>query len=198
MVCSNFSSWLADWTFCSFTTAFISFLYLSLTAWNQCKESNSRYWSSSFRMYATPERAQDRWVEINRQCQTYGLGDASSVKMIYHCCPLTHCKAIIRESSSTFIFLVEFLFAADGVLHKVNSLWHRSIAYNSLQVPLQSNKPGIKMKSVGTDQWRYDHVEVPQMHVLGTAKFRGKHRHQHLEVLRPLGRVAGQISQHWV
>lgn len=47
-----------------------------------------------------------------------------------------------------------------------------------------------------TDQWGYNHVEVPQVHILGTAKLRCKHRHQHLEVLRPLGRVAGQISQH--
>lgn len=63
---------------------------------------------------------------------------------------------------------------------------------------MQANTAGRKMQSVGTDQRRYDHVEVPQVHVLGTAKFRGKHRHQHLEVLRPLGRVAGQISQHRV
>ncbi len=32
MVCMSFSSWLVDWTFCSFTTAFISFTYFSLTA----------------------------------------------------------------------------------------------------------------------------------------------------------------------
>lgn len=52
------------------------------------------------------------------------------------------------------------------------------------------------MKGLGNYQWGYDHVEVPQVHILGTAKLRCKHCHQHLEVLCPLGRVAGQISQH--
>lgn len=47
-----------------------------------------------------------------------------------------------------------------------------------------------------TDQRGYNHVEVSQMHVFCTAKLECKHCHQHLEVLRTLGRVAGQISQH--
>ena len=34
-----------------------SLAYLSRTDWNQCSESNSWYWSSSFRMYATPTKA---------------------------------------------------------------------------------------------------------------------------------------------
>lgn len=50
-------------------------------------------------------------------------------------------------------------------------------------------------KGPGTDQWGHNHVEVPQVHVFGTAEFGGKYRHQHLEVLGPLCRVAGQIPQ---
>lgn len=46
-----------------------------------------------------------------------------------------------------------------------------------------------------TDQWGHNHVEVPQVHVFGTAEFGGKYRNQHLEVLSPLCRVAGQIPQ---
>lgn len=38
-----------------------------------------------------------------------------------------------------------------------------------------------------TDQRGYDHVEVPQVHILCTAKLRCEHGHQHLEVLSPLG-----------
>jgi len=33
-----------------------SLAYLSCTDWNQWRESNSWYWSSNFKMYATPER----------------------------------------------------------------------------------------------------------------------------------------------
>ena len=33
----------------------ISFLYLLRTDWNQCRESKAWYWSTSFRMYATPD-----------------------------------------------------------------------------------------------------------------------------------------------
>lgn len=42
--------------------------------------------------------------------------------VIYHSVPLTHSKAIVCESSSSFVLLVEFLFAADGVLHKIHRL----------------------------------------------------------------------------
>lgn len=47
-----------------------------------------------------------------------------------------------------------------------------------------------------THQWGYNHVEVPQVHILGTAELWCKHCYQHLEVLRPLSRVAGQVPQH--
>lgn len=50
--------------------------------------------------------------------------------------------------------------------------------------------------SYTTDQRGNDHVEVPQVHILGAAKLWCKHSHEHLEVLRPLCRVAGQITQH--
>lgn len=35
---------------------------------------------------------------------------------------LTHSKAIVRESSTALVLLVQLLFAADGVLHKVDGL----------------------------------------------------------------------------
>lgn len=49
-----------------------------------------------------------------------------------------------------------------------------------------------------TDQRGYDHVEVPEVHVLHTAKLGCKHSHQHFEVLCSFCRVTGQISQHCV
>lgn len=131
MVCSNFSSWLADWTLCSFTTAFISFLYLSLTDWNQCKESNSRYWSSSFRMYATPERGGREGTEKEESTSKASTEERiKDVRVYYQVCLLTHCKAVVCKSSSRFVFLVEFLFAADGVLHKIHRLGVRFVAIN--------------------------------------------------------------------
>lgn len=54
------------------------------------------------------------------------------------------------------------------------------------------------MRGHVTDQRGYDHVEVPQMHILDTAKLRCKHSHQHLEVLCSLCRVTGQIVQYRV
>lgn len=42
------------------------------------------------------------------------------------------------------------------------------------------------MKLPRTDQWGYNHVEVPQVHVLDTTELGGKDRNQHLEVLSSL------------
>lgn len=47
-----------------------------------------------------------------------------------------------------------------------------------------------------TDQWRYNHVEVSQVHVLGATELGCKHVDEHLEVLGSLCRVAGQVPQH--
>lgn len=127
---------------------------------------------------------------------------------------LTHSEAIVCERGSGFVLLVQFLFAADGVLHEIHRLWGRLAVHQSTASPphrLTMNNPNQTLRRRGswtktrgqrrrlnTDQRGYDHVEVPQVHILGTAELRCKHRHQLLEVLRALGRVAGQIPQHGV
>lgn len=47
----------------------------------------------------------------------------------------------------------------------------------------QTATTAVRSRYLGTDQWRYNHVEVSQVHVLGAAKLRRKHINKHLEVL---------------
>ena len=54
-----------------------SLLYLSRTDWNQCRESNSWYWSSSFRIYATPRnRIRNKYTItiIAKRCRLIVVG----------------------------------------------------------------------------------------------------------------------------
>lgn len=105
----------------------------------------------------------------------------------------THGKAVVCEGSSTFVLLVELFFAADGMFHKVHRLQEEMV-----KTAAREERREHKWKGPWTDQGGNNHVEVPQVHVLGRAELRGKYRHQHLEVLCPLCRVAGQVPQHWI
>ena len=62
-------------------------------------------------------------VASKRQCEWGFSNMLHSVMFIYDFGSLTHREAIVCESSSSFVLLVEFLFAADGVLHKIHRLW---------------------------------------------------------------------------
>lgn len=70
-----------------------------------------------------------------------------------HLSPLTHSKAIICEGSSSFVLLVEFLFAADGVLHEIHRLWERFVGYQLLKV-----LRGLMMKNRKTQQREWVHT----------------------------------------
>lgn len=85
------------------------------------------------------------------------------------------------------------------MFHKVHRLQERTIKTAAQKKKKTDQVVTQKqMKRAWTDQWGHNHVEVPQVHVLGTAELRGKYRNQHLEVLSPLCRVAGQIPQNWI
>lgn len=112
------------------TRSLLSFL---TTDWNQCKESNSWYWSSSLRMYATPVREEGgkarkkvgwstRFSPSGCQPPFQALCYLSLPLPTLPVSALTHCKSVISENSSLLVLLAHLLFGTHNVFHIVQSL----------------------------------------------------------------------------
>lgn len=95
-------------------------------------------------MYATPERGGREGTEKEESTSKASTEERiKDVCVYYQVCLLTHCKAVVCKSSSRFVFLVELLFAADGVLHKIHRLGVRFVAINVSKYKLISSEENM-------------------------------------------------------